>query len=217
MELKAEQLLLYAVTDRSWVGRQTFYEQIEDALRGGVTMLQLREKQMEREEFIREAIQVKELCRQYGVPLVINDRVEVALQSGADGVHVGIEDQPVADIRREAPEGFLIGATAKTIQQAQAAQAAGADYLGVGAVFASPTKPHAIRITGTQLREICASVTIPAVAIGGISLANMEEIAGCGVCGVAVVSALFAAEDIQAAAEQLKQRAAAICTQQFYR
>ena len=205
MSILKEQLLLYAVTDRTWVGRQTLLEQMEDALKGGVTMIQLREKDLEEAAFLQEAIQARELCHRYHVPLIINDNVEVALQSGADGVHVGIEDAPVAEIRKQAGKDFIIGATAKTIQQAQLAEAAGADYLGVGAVFPSPTKKSAIRITNEQLNEICASVSIPAVAIGGITRDNMAQLEGSRIDGIAVVSAIFAAEDVKTAAEQLKQ------------
>ena len=179
MSILKEQLLLYAVTDRTWVGRQTLLEQMEDALKGGVTLVQLREKDLEEAAFLREAIQAKELCHRYHVPLIINDNVEVALKSGADGVHVGIEDAPVAEIRKQAGKDFIIGATAKTIQQAQLAEASGADYLGVGAVFPSPTKKSAIRITNEQLNEICASVSIPAVAIGGITRDNKIGRASC--------------------------------------
>jgi len=206
MKFQKEQLLLYAVTDRTWAGRQTLLQQIEDALRGGVTLVQLREKELSGAEFIKEAIFVRELCHRYGVPLIINDNVEVAIKSGADGVHVGIEDQPVEEIRKRVGMDFIIGATAKTIEQAKAAEAAGADYLGVGAVFPSPTKKNAIRITRDQLREICASVSIPAVAIGGISAENIRELRGGGMCGIAVVSAIFAEEDIISATVQLKEQ-----------
>ena len=206
MKFQKEHLLLYAVTDRAWVGKQTLLQQMEDALKGGVTLVQLREKGLSEEAFLKEAIQAKNLCHRYGVPLIINDNVEVALKSGADGVHVGIEDQPVEEIRSRVGKDFIIGATAKTIEQAKAAEAAGADYLGVGAVFPSPTKKTAIRITGEQLREICTSVSIPAVAIGGISAENMMELQGGGMCGVAVVSAIFAAEDISSATAQLKKQ-----------
>lgn len=207
MKFQKEMLLLYAVTDRSWTGRQTLYEQIEDALKGGVTLVQLREKNLVEEAFIEEAVQIKELCHRYQVPLIINDNVDVALKSGADGVHVGIEDAPVADIRKKVGKDFIIGATAKTIEQAKNAEAAGADYLGVGAVFPSPTKKNAIRISTEQLRAICTSVTIPAVAIGGISKDNVLEIKGGGMDGIAVVSAIFAAEDIKKAAADLKEKA----------
>lgn len=206
MKLEKEQMLLYAVTDRAWVGRQTLYEQVEDALKGGVTMVQLREKTLSEEEFVREARGIKELCHRYGVPFIINDNVKVALKCGADGVHVGIEDVPVAEIREKVGPDFIIGATAKTVEQAKAAEAAGADYLGVGAVFPSPTKKTAIRITKEQLREICSSVSIPAVAIGGITYDNVTELAGGGMDGVAVVSAVFGAEDITSATVVLKER-----------
>ncbi len=206
MKFQKEQLLLYAVTDRSWVGKQTLLEQIEDALRGGVTLVQLREKELSEAEFIEEAILMRELCHRYRVPLIINDNVDVAIKSGADGVHVGIEDQPVEEIRKQVGRDFIIGATAKTIEQAKAAEAAGADYLGVGAIFPSPTKKNAIRITRDQLREICASVSIPAVAIGGISSNNLSELKDGGMSGVAVVSAIFAAEDIEEATGKLKKQ-----------
>ena len=204
MNFTAQNLLLYAVTDRAWVGRQTLLEQIESALKGGATLVQLREKDLPRLDYIREAAQATALCHRYGVPLIVNDSLEVALKSGADGVHVGIEDQPVAEIRRQAGKGFLIGATAKTVEQARAAQAAGADYLGVGAVFPSPTKKNAIRITTGQLREICASVSIPCVAIGGISRENLPALAGGGMDGFALVSAIFSQPDIEAACRELR-------------
>lgn len=207
MKFHENMLLLYAVTDRSWVGKQTLYEQVEDALKGGATIVQLREKTLAKEEFVREAIEIKELCHQYHVPLIINDDVDVALQSGADGVHVGVEDTPVSEIRKKVPADFIIGATCKTVEQAKEAQRAGADYMGVGAVFVSPTKKNAIRITKEQLKEICSSVSIPAVAIGGITQENIMEIKGGGMAGVAVVSAIFAAKDIRAATEELKQKA----------
>lgn len=207
MNFTAKNLLLYAVTDRAWVGRQTLLEQIEGALRGGVTLVQLREKDLPQPDFIREAAQATALCHRYGIPLIVNDSLEVALESGADGVHVGIEDQPVAEIRRRVGKGFLIGATAKTVEQARAAQAAGADYLGVGAVFPSPTKKNAIRITTQQLREICSSVAIPCVAIGGISRENLPTLAGGGMAGFALVSAIFSQPDIAAACRDLKSLA----------
>ncbi len=210
MPISRDQLLLYAVTDRGYTGKQSLYEQIRAALDGGVTCVQLREKGMEKSALIEEAIRIRELCRRYHVPLLINDHTDVALQSGADGVHVGLQDQPISEIRRMAGSNFIIGATAKTAEQAQKAEAAGADYLGVGAVFPSPTKKNAVRITYGQLKEICSSVSIPAVAIGGISLANMSEIAGCGISGIAVASGIFSADRIKDTAEQFRQKAARI-------
>ncbi len=213
MKFSKDMLLLYAVTDRSWAGGQTFYAQLEAALRGGATLVQLREKTLAEDAYLAEAVQVRALCHRYDVPLIVNDNVDVALKSGADGVHVGMEDTPVSEIRRRAPREFIIGATAKTVAQARAAEKAGADYIGVGAVFPSPTKKNAIRITTQQLKEICCSVSIPAVAIGGICLENMMEIEGGGMAGIAVVSAIFAADDIQQATAQLKEKAKAVVRQ----
>lgn len=210
MKFNKDMLILYAVTDRAWVGKQTLLEQIEDALEGGVTIVQLREKNLSEDDFVAEAVEVRELCRRYDVPLIINDNVDVALKSGADGVHVGIGDVPVEEIRRRVSSDLIIGATAKTVEQAQAAERAGADYLGVGAVFPSPTKKNAIRITADQLKEICSSVSIPAVAIGGISLDNVCELRGGGMDGIAVVSAIFAADDIRSAAVELREKAEAV-------
>ena len=204
MKLSKDDLLLYAITDRRNLDKKVFFEKIEEALQGGVTILQLREKELDEDSFINEAIEVKKICRNHGVPLIINDNVNVALKSGADGVHVGIEDMPIDEIRRTVPDSFIIGATCKTVEQAQSAERLGADYMGVGAVFPSPTKKNAVRITREQLKEICASVSIPAVAIGGITLENVDELKGGGMSGIAVVSAVFSADDIQKAASLLK-------------
>ena len=210
MNFNKDMLLLYAVTDRSNICNLTLYEQIEKALQGGVTCLQLREKNLSEDEFISEAVKVKELCLRYNVPLIINDNADVAIKSGADGVHVGIEDAPVDELRKKLPKGFIIGATAKTIEQAKAAEKAGADYIGVGAVFPSPTKTNAIRITHNELQQICSAVSIPAVAIGGINYDNIDELKGGCMEGVAVVSAIFSADDIYTATMQLKEKAKAV-------
>ena len=207
MRFERDMLLLYAVTDRAWTGKQSLDEQVEEALQGGVTLVQLREKRLSKEQLIEEARRITALCHRYGVPLIVNDDYEAALAAGADGVHVGIEDTPVAAIRARAGKDFIIGATAKTVEQAQRAEHEGADYLGVGAVFPSPTKQSAIRITNEQLREICASVTIPAVAIGGITQKNVASLKGSDMAGIAVVSAIFGADDILAATRSLKERA----------
>lgn len=207
MIFRKDMLRLYAVTDRTWVGRQTLLEQIEEALKGGVTCLQLREKNLNEDAFLEEAVQVKELCRKYNVPMIINDNVLVALRSGADGVHVGVEDALVEEIRKCVPADFIIGATCKTVEQAKTAEAAGANYMGVGAVFPSPTKSNAIRISNEELRDICSSVSIPAVAIGGIGRNNMMQIANSGVSGVALVSAIFGAQNIEAECQALRKLA----------
>ena len=216
MKFDKKMLLLYAVTERKWVGRQSFAEQLEDALKGGVTMVQLREKDMDRERFAEEAVKACRLCHQYGVPFIVNDDVEAALQSGADGVHVGIEDAPVAEIRKRVPKDFIIGATCKTVEQAKFAEASGADYMGVGAVFPSPTKKNAVRITNELLREITSCVSIPAVAIGGITYDNVTELKGSQIAGVAVVSAIFAEPDIVKATGLLKKRVMTVIDEREY-
>ena len=203
MQFNKNMLKLYAVTDRTWLGGRSLEEAVEQAILGGVTCVQLREKDMDDDELIEEASKLAEICHRHNVPLIVNDNFIAAMKSGADGVHVGIEDAPVKEIRRIAGENFIIGATAKTVEQAKRAEAEGADYLGVGAVFPSPTKKNALRITPDMLREICSSVKIPAVAIGGISHDNVREIKDCGQVGIAVGSAVFAAEDIRKAAEEL--------------
>ena len=207
MKFNRDMLLLYAVTDRKPSAEKTLYDQVKEAILGGVTMVQLREKNLDQEELVREAVEMRKLCHSFGVPLIINDNVDAAIKSGADGVHVGIEDMPVSEIRKRVGRDFIIGATAKTVEQAKSAEISGADYLGVGAVFPSPTKTNAVRITNEQLREIASSVRIPIVAIGGINSENALEIRNSGASGIAVVSALFSAEDIKAAAEKLRETA----------
>ena len=206
MKFSREMLLLYAVTDRKWTGEKNLYRQVEEALKGGATLIQLREKNMPQEEFLKEAREMAALCHRYGPALIINDNVEVALKSGADGVHVGMEDLPVKEIRKQVPGDFIIGATAKTTEQAQRAEKEGADYLGVGAVFPSPTKKNAIRITTEELKKICSSVRIPAVAIGGITSENAGTLVGGGMAGMALVSAVFGASDIERETAGLKKK-----------
>lgn len=204
MKFDKDMLKLYAVTDRTHLNGISLTEAVEQAIQGGVTCVQLREKNITHDEYVSRAIEIREVCHKYGVPLIINDDYKVALESSADGVHVGIEDTEVSEIRKNVGKNFIIGATAKTVEQAQKAQADGADYLGVGAVFPSPTKTNAIRITPEILTEICSSVDIPVVAIGGISLDKLHIIKGCGQSGIAVVSALFAQTDIKLSAKRLR-------------
>ena len=180
------------------------YEQVEKALRGGATFIQLREKSLDTESFIEEAGQIKILCEKYHVPFVINDNVEVALAVGADGVHVGQGDMAASDARKKLGAGKIIGVTARTVEQAAEAERQGADYLGTGAVFATSTKGDAKEISHGTLKEICRSVSIPVVAIGGITAGNVMELKGTGIEGVAVVSAVFASEDIESAARELR-------------
>ena len=197
MKLTRDMLRLYAVTDRAWLRGRTLLEQVEDALRGGVTLVQLREKELDEDAFFREAVEIGSLCREYGVPFIINDNVELALEVDADGVHVGQEDMDAGDVRRLIGADKILGVTAKTVAQALRAQQAGADYLGSGAVFGSTTKANAKPMSRELLQSICQSVSIPVVAIGGIQRGNIASLAGTGIRGVAVVSGIFAAEDIE--------------------
>ena len=212
MNCTRQQLLLYAVTDRHWLGEKSLYQVVEESLQGGATFIQLREKQLDRPAFLQEAKESKTLCRRYGVPFVIDDDVDLALEVDADGVHVGQSDMEAGNVREKLGPDKIVGVSARTVEQALLAQQRGADYLGVGAVFPSPTKKNAVRITVEQLRDICGSVTIPAVAIGGISLDNIRELRGGGMRGVAVISALFGADDIAGAARTLKQEALSAVT-----
>lgn len=197
MRCMDELLRLYAVTDRAWTGKQTLAQQVECALRGGVTLVQLREKKMERDAFLAEAKEIHALCRRYGVPLIINDDVEMALACGADGVHVGQSDMRAGDVRARVGKGMIVGVTAKTVGQALAAQDEGADYLGSGAVFGTFTKADAKPMSLETLRSICKAVDIPVVAIGGVNRQNLPQLAGTGVSGAAIVSGIFAAQDIE--------------------
>ena len=203
MKCDRSMLLLYAVTDRAWTGKKTLLQQVEEALAGGATCIQLREKELPEEEFRQEALAVKELCRRYHVPFLINDNVELAVSCGADGVHVGQEDLEAGRTRELLGPDKLIGVSAHSVEEALAAQAAGADYLGVGAAFVTGTKTDAKPISRETIRAITAAVDIPVVAIGGISHDNILELKNCGLDGVAVVSALFAQADVKAAAEEL--------------
>ena len=200
-------LLLYAVTDRSWLPEgETLEEQVEKCLRGGATCIQLREKQLSEEEFLEEARRMKAVCAKYHVPLLINDNVEIALAVDADGVHVGQSDMEALDVRAKLGPDKIIGVTAKTVEQALLAEKHGADYLGSGAVFGTSTKEDASKMDHKVLKQICQAVQIPVVAIGGITEENVAELAGKGICGVAVVSAIFAKKDIEAATRELKKR-----------
>ena len=207
MKLTNEMLRLYAVTDRAWLRGRTFLEQVEDALRGGATMVQLREKALDEDAFLREAIALAKLCHRYGVPLLINDNVEIARRSGADGVHVGQEDMAAEEVRGILGSDMIVGVTAKTVEQALRAQDAGADYLGSGAVFGSSTKLNAKPMTRETLSAITRAVSIPVVAIGGIHSGNILELGGTGIVGVAVVSGIFAAENIEEECRRLRRLA----------
>ena len=203
MAFTGKNLLLYAVTER--YPDRDFFVQIESALKGGITCLQLREKHLSKAEFIDEARIVKRLCEKYSVPLIINDDVEVAIESGADGVHIGQDDGDVAEVRKIAGNRLIIGVSAHNVEEALAAEKAGADYLGCGAVFGSTTKSNVHVLPLETLKNIAAAVKIPIVAIGGINETNMMRLAGSGINGVAVISAIFGAADIESKCQELKR------------
>lgn len=205
MNCDKKDMLLYAVTDRSWLKGESLYSQVEKALKGGVTMVQLREKELSQEEFLKEAREIKALCRKYQVPFLINDNVEIALAVDADGVHVGQSDMEANAVREKLGPDKIIGVTAKTVEQAQRAEKAGADYLGSGAIFGTATKQDAKKMEPETLRAICESVSIPVVAIGGITKENALRLRDCRLAGAAVVSGIFAQPDIEKATRELKK------------
>ena len=211
MSLKLENCLLYAVTDTSWLRGRTLAQQVEEALRGGATMVQLREKELQGEALEQEAREILALCRQYGVPLLVNDDVMLAKKIGADGVHVGQDDMSAAKARELLGEDAIIGVTARTVEQALAAQEAGADYLGSGAVFGTSTKKDAKPMDPAYFQQICESVSIPVVAIGGVTLDNIRELEGRKMSGFAIVSGIFAAEDIETRTRDLWKAAQELC------
>ena len=199
-----KELLLYAVTDRHWLGEETLYDQVKKALDGGATFVQLREKNLDREVFLAEAKEIQKLCKEYGVPFVANDEVSIAKDIDADGVHVGQSDMEAMDVRKILGPDKIIGVSAQTVEQAIIAEKHGADYLGVGAVFTTGSKDDADDVSHETLKAICEAVSIPVIAIGGITKDNVAELAGSGICGVAVISAIFGQKDIQKATEELK-------------
>ena len=204
MKFAKEDLLLYAVTDRSWLGEQTLYEQVEEALKGGTTFIQLREKELNEAAFLVEAIELQQLCGKYHVPFVINDNVDIACKMNADGIHVGQHDMEAGNVRKLIGNDKILGVSVQTVAQAVLAEQRGADYLGVGAVFHTGSKTDADAVSLETLKAICDAVNIPVVAIGGIGKQNILELAGSGICGIAVISAIFAAKDIRKAASELK-------------
>lgn len=203
------QLLIYAVTDKSWTDGQSLYKQVEETLKGGATMVQFREKSLGKENFTRmleEAKELKKLTESYGVPLIIDDNLDLALACDADGLHVGQDDMDAGTARKLLGPHRILGVTAKTAEQARKAQEQGADYIGSGAVFGTTTKSDALPMTIERLREICDSVQIPVVAIGGICLENIDRLAGSHAAGAAIVSGIFASKDICETTKRLVEK-----------
>lgn len=211
MKFDSRSLLLYAVTDRTWLNGRSLCEVVRDAIIGGATFIQLREKNLGYDEFKAQAIEIKRLCNEFNVPFVINDNVMLAKEIDADGVHVGQNDMRASDVRNIIGHEKILGVSVRTPEEAVIAEKNGADYLGAGAVFHTGSKNDAVDITHEALREICRAVKIPVVAIGGINADNIHELLGSGIKGVAVISAIFAAENIRAAAIKLKGRALYVC------
>ncbi len=199
-------LLLYAVTDRHWTGEKSLYQQTEEAILGGTTFVQIREKELNEADFEKEALELQALCKKYKVPFIVNDNVELAKKIDADGVHVGQEDMNACKVRELLGPDKILGVSAQTVEEAILAEKQGADYLGVGAVFPTGTKSDAIDVPHETLKAICKAVKIPVVAIGGITKDNLCQLKGSGIAGISVISAIFAQKDIKTAAEELKKR-----------
>ena len=208
-EALARSLALYAVTDRHWLAGRTLAGCVEEALRGGVTFVQVREKDdraLPHGAYLAEARELRALCHAHGVPFVVDDDADLALECGADGVHVGQGDLPVGEARRRIGADGILGVSASTVGEALAAERAGADYLGVGAVFPTGSKADATSVSLGELAAICGAVDIPAIAIGGITRDNVAELAGTGIRGVAVISAIFAQPDVGSATRDLRMQ-----------
>ena len=204
MKCDKQHMLLYAVTDRAWTGKRTLYQQVEAALKGGVTCVQLREKELDEAAFLQEAKDIQALCRRYGVPFIVNDNVDIAVACGADGVHVGQEDMEAGEVRRRVGENMILGVSVHTVEEARRAVQNGADYLGLGAVFPTSTKTDVDVMPRETLRTICCAVDVPIVAIGGLNRGNILQLSGSGVDGVALVSAIFGAENIEESCQELR-------------
>ncbi len=204
MNCDKKDLLLYAVTDRHWLDGRTLYDVVRESLDGGGTFVQLREKSLDEESFLEEAKDLQKLCREYNVPFVINDNVDIAVAMNADGVHVGQSDMEAGDVRAKLGPDKIVGVSAGTVEEAILAEKRGADYLGVGAVFPTGSKDDAVDVPHDVLKAICEAVSIPVIAIGGITKDNVTELKGSGICGVAVISAIYAQKDIKKAASDLK-------------
>ena len=208
MNIEKESLLLYAVTDRHWLAEgEPLSHAVQQALEGGATLVQIREKNLEEGAFEQEAIELQALCRRYHVPFIVNDNVELALRIGADGIHGGQEDMEAGRVREMLGPDRILGVSAQTVDEALRAEAAGADYLGVGAVFPTGSKDDAVDVSHETLKAICEAVSIPVVAIGGITYENSEQLKNSGIAGISVISAIFGQKEIEAATRKLRDRA----------
>ena len=199
-------LSLYAVTDRYWTGEKTLYAQVKESLEGGVSIVQLREKKLDYLSFKEEALAIQKLCADYKVPFLINDNVQLAKEIDSDGVHIGQSDMALIEARKLLGNEKIIGVSAQTVEDALEAERNGADYLGVGAVFPTATKDDAVDVSLETLKAICSAVKIPVVAIGGITKDNIRLLKGSGICGIAVISAIFAQKDIMSASKELHMK-----------
>jgi len=203
MKLNKESMLVYAITDRHWTGTQTLEQQVDDVLKNGATFLQIREKNMPHDELVKEAICIKEIAAKYNVPVVIDDDIYAVIEAGVDGVHIGQNDMDYVEARKLLGDDKIIGMTAPSVSLAKKAEKLGADYIGAGAVFSTNTKKDTKPLELSTLKEICNSVSIPVVAIGGIDHSNVRELKGTDIDGVAVISALFGASDPGEATREL--------------
>ena len=209
MKFDKDSLLLYAVTDRHWLKGRSLKEDVESALKGGASFIQLREKEdmaLDHDAYLQEALEIGKLCRSYGVPFVLDDEVELAIEADADGVHVGQEDMEAGMVREKLGKEKILGVSVQTVEEAILAKERGADYLGVGAVFPTGSKKDAVDVSLETLNAICEAVDLPVVAIGGISRDNVMELKGGGIAGIAVISAIFAKPDIEGATADLRKQ-----------
>lgn len=207
MKFDKNMLALYAITDRKCIGDRGLEYSVEQALSGGATMIQLRDKEVDFDTLCKEADSLLKICQKYNAPLIINDNADVVIKTGADGVHLGQNDMDLAKAREILGKDKIIGGSARTIELAQKAEQSGADYIGCGAVFGTLTKADAKYIGTQRLKEICTSLSIPVVAIGGVNAGNISQLEGCKISGVAVVSALFGAENVYTSAQELRKLA----------
>nr|WP_318717990.1 thiamine phosphate synthase [uncultured Treponema sp.] len=208
--MKKEDLLLYGITDRYWLDGRNLADDVELALKGGTTMLQLREKDLDEENFYKEAVEIKSLCERYKIPFIINDNVQLAVKVGADGVHVGQNDMVAQDVRALIGPDKILGVSTQTVEEAILAEKMGADYLGVGAVFPTGSKDDCWVLSHELCRDICSAVKIPVVAIGGITKDNIKMLKGLGFAGISVISAIFAQKNIEEACRTLHAETSAM-------